>query len=37
MPLQGAYIVQVELGLLLLNVEFVFFCNDSLLVQIIKP
>ena len=32
MPLQGAYIAQVELGLLLLNVELVFFFNDSLLV-----
>ena len=32
MPLQGAHIAQVELGLLLLNVELVFFFNDSLLV-----
>ena len=32
MPLQGGYIAQVELGLLLLNVELVFFFNDSLLV-----
>ena len=31
-PTQGAYIAQVELGLLLLNVELVFFFNDSLLV-----